>query len=49
VRDHADEDVLEPPGLPLESPVTAVRPDASASEVHLNQLKYLGPVSVLAD
>ena len=29
--------------------VSMVRPDASASEVILNQLKHLGPVSVLAD
>ena len=49
VRDHATEDVLEPTCLPLDGLVTAIRPDASAPEVRLNQLKHLGPVSVLAD
>ena len=49
VRDHPVEDVLEPPRLPLEGLVAAIRADASASEVSLNQLKHLGPVSVLTD
>jgi hypothetical protein len=49
MRDHVLEDVLETTGLPLERLVAAVRPDASASEVRLNQLKYFGPVSVLTD
>jgi hypothetical protein len=49
VRNHASEEVLEPSCFPLERLVAAVRSDAPAPEVILNQLKYLGPVSVLAD
>ena len=49
MRDHAREDVLETPRLPLERLIAAVRPDASAPEVVLNQLKHFGPISVLAD
>ena len=49
MRYHATEDILESTGLPLERLVAAVRPDASASKLRLNQLKHLGPVSVLAD
>ena len=49
VRDHAPEEILESPRLPLESPVAAIRPDASAPEVSLNRVKHLGPVSVLTD
>src|SRR5439155_12091022 len=49
VWNHAPEDVLEATCLPLERLVTAIRSDASASEVCLNQLKHLGPISVLAD
>ena len=49
MRDHAREDVLESPRLPLQRLVAAIRPDAPASEIRLNELKHLGPVSVLAD
>src|SRR2546429_4290579 len=49
VGDHVREDVLEATCFPLERLVTAIRPDASASEMCLNQLKHLGPVSILAD
>ena len=49
VRDHAREDVLESTRLPLKGLVAPIGPDASASEMRLNQLKHLGPVSVLAD
>src|SRR5262249_18794066 len=49
VRDHTAEHVLEPAGFPLQRPVASITPDASASEVRLNQLKHLGPLSILAD
>jgi hypothetical protein len=49
VRDHAREEVLEPTRLPLDGLIAAVRPDAPAPEVVLNELKHLGPVSVLTD
>src|SRR5205085_8992580 len=49
VGDHAPEDVLETPRLPLEGLVASVGPDASASEVRLDRMKHLGSISVLAD
>ena len=49
VRNHKVEDVLEPPGFPLERPVTSIGSDASASEVRLDCVQHLGALSVLTD
>jgi hypothetical protein len=49
VRDDPPEEILETARFPLQRPVTAVRPDAPASEVRLNQVEDLGAITVLTD
>src|SRR5438094_1724864 len=49
VRDDAPDEIVESPRLPLERPIAAIGPDASAPEVRLQRMQYLGAISVLAD
>src|SRR3954471_15494177 len=49
VRDDPLDDLVELARLPFQRLVTAVRPDASASEVVLQRVEHFGAIPVLTD